>query len=366
MAGKVVDVSVPAVVAPGRPGNDRAMTTTPTPTSPERATAPRTVVIVMFDGVQSLDVTGPLEVFAGAARAARKAGVPGYRALTATLDARPVRTTSGLLLTPHADLRALPGPDSTAGEPALDLLLVAGGEGALEVDPDLLAWVGKLATRARLVASVCSGAFVLAEAGLLAGRDATTHWAQCAAFAERYPDVTVHPDEILVRDGDLWTSGGVTAGVDLALAVVTRDLGHDLALVVARHLLVNLRRPGGQAPFGLGPTEPRSPTQSTGPLGDLRRWVEDHLDADLTVGALARRVNLSERQFTRAFQAEVGIPPGRYVDEVRLRAACRLLEETSDSVATVARRTGHHTAEALRRAFVRTLGIPPTEYRRRF
>ena len=363
------------------------MTTTTAPA----ADRPRTVVIVMFDEVQSLDVTGPLEVLTAAGRAARPD--PGYRVLTASLDGRPVRSSSGLLLTPHADLRALPGLDGTAPDstgpdsggpdssgpdiagpdgarpvaPALDLLLVAGGNGGRAPGADLVAWVRKLAPRARRVASVCTGAFVLAEAGLLTGRAATTHWAHCAEFARRFPAVELRPDALFVRDGSVLTSGGVTAGVDLTLALVAEDLGRDVALTVARHLLVDLRRPGGQAPFGTGPAPGRAqPATHAGPLADLRQWIDGHPGADLSVAALAKRVSLSERQLTRAFQAEAGMPPGRYVDEARLRAACRLLEETSDGVESVARRSGYGSAEAMRRAFARSVGIPPSEYRRRF
>ncbi|WP_045878665.1 GlxA family transcriptional regulator [Pseudofrankia sp. DC12] len=340
------------------------MTTTPGPAAPV-ADQPRSVVIVMLNDVQSLDVAGPLEVLTAASRAARPH--PGYRVLTASLDGRPVRSSSGLVLTPHADLRALPGLDrARPGTAALDLLLVAGGNGARSADADLVAWVRKLAPRAQRVASVCTGAFVLAEAGLLAGRAATTHWAHCAEFSRRFPEVPLRPDAIFVRDGNVLTSGGVTAGVDLTLALVAEDLGRDVALTVARHLLVDLRRPGGQAPFGTGPPPRRQPAAHAGPLAELRQWIDDHPAADLSVAALARRVSLSERQLTRAFQTEAGAPPGRYVDEARLRAACRLLEETSDGVESVARRCGYGSAEAMRRAFARSVGIPPSEYRRRF
>ncbi|MBL7489334.1 GlxA family transcriptional regulator [Frankia sp. AgB1.9] len=338
------------------------MTTTPAPV----ADRPRTVVIVMFDEVQSLDVTGPLEVLTAAGRAARPD--PGYRVLTASLDGRPVRTSSGLVLTPHADLRELPGLDRAQPDvTALDLLLVAGGSGGRAPGTDLVAWVRKLAPRARRVASVCTGAFVLAEAGLLTGRAATTHWASCAEFARRFPEVALRPDALFVRDGNVLTSGGVTAGVDLTLALVAEDLGREVALTVARHLLVDLRRPGGQAPFGTGPVPGRSqPATHAGPLAELRQWIDGHPAEDLSVAALAKRVSLSERQLTRAFQTEAGMPPGRYVDEARLRAACRLLEETSDGVESVARRSGYGSAEAMRRAFARSVGIPPSEYRRRF
>lgn len=196
----------------------------------------RDVLVVLFDGVQALDVTGPIEVFHGATQ-----GVPGaYRIRTASLDGAPVRTTSGLTLVPDRTLAAAATPHT---------LLVPGGEGTREPDPRLVDWLRANAPHARRKVSVCSGALLLAEAGLLDGRRATTHWMLCPTLAERFPAVRVEPEPIYVRDGDLATSAGVTAGIDLALALVEEDLGRDLALAVARHLVVFLRRPGNQTQF---------------------------------------------------------------------------------------------------------------------
>ncbi|MFB7905632.1 GlxA family transcriptional regulator [Kitasatospora sp. NPDC056076] len=312
----------------------------------------RSVVVVLYDDVQSLDVTGPLEVFAGAGAAA---GQPGaYRVTTASAGGRPVRSSSGLRLLPDADLAEV-GPVHT--------LLVPGGVDFEHPDGALVARIRELADRAERVVSVCTGAFLLAEAGLLSGRRATTHWAYCGELARRFPDVAVDPDPIHVRDGRVATSAGVTAGIDLALALVEEDHGRDAALLIARHLVVFLRRPGNQAQFS---TQLAAQVAARQPLREVQQWIAEHPGADLSVEELARRSALSPRHFARAFAAEVGVTPGRYVDGVRLEAARRLLEDTDDGVEAIARSCGYGTPEAMRRAFVRTVAAPPAEYRRRF
>jgi transcriptional regulator GlxA family with amidase domain len=320
----------------------------------------RTVLLVLFDQVQALDVTGPLEVFAGANtwRAARGAG-PEYDIRTASLGGRSVRTSSGLGLVPDGDLREL----AAAGPDAVGILLVPGGEGSRHPDPELVAWLQARGHRASRLVSVCTGAFLLAEAGLLDGRRVTTHWAYCRALAARFPAVRVDPDPIFVRDGHVTTSAGVTAGIDLALALVEDDLGREAALDVARNLVVFLRRPGNQAQFSAQLAGQLADRQ---PLREVQRWIADHPAADLSVETLAGQASLSPRQFARAFAAEVGLPPGRYVDRVRLEAARRRLEDTADGVEQTARCCGYGTPEAMRRAFVRALGVSPGEYRRRF
>ncbi|MFD5157320.1 GlxA family transcriptional regulator [Streptomyces hawaiiensis] len=312
--------------------------------------AQRTVLAVLFDGVQSLDVTGPVEVFAGAGVLAPDA----YRIRTASLDGAPVRTTSGLTLVPDESLATAPDPD---------ILLVPGGTGSLRPDPRLVAWVRERGPRAARLVSVCTGAAVLAEAGLLDGRRATTHWAYCDRLARDHPAVEIDPDPVYVRDGHIATSAGVTAGIDLALALVEEDLGRDAALTIARHLVVFLRRPGSQAQFS---AQLAAQTAQREPLRDVQRWITDHPDADLCVDTLAVRARLSPRHFARVFRAETGMTPGRYVDRVRLEHARRLLEDTTDGIEEIARTSGYGTPEAMRRAFVKTLGTPPAEYRRRF
>lgn len=315
----------------------------------------RQVLFVLFDGVQSLDVTGPLEVLSGANGWCRSRGEPPrYAISTAGLDGRPVRTSSGLTLTPDDDL-------ALAGAP--DLLVVPGGAGARRRDPRLVSWIRDHAAAAGRLASVCTGAFLLAEAGLLKGRTVTTHWAYCDTLAAEYPDLTVESDPIFVRDGAVLTSAGVTAGIDLALALVEEDLGRDAALSIARHLVMFLRRPGGQAQFS---AHLSAQTASRVPLRDVQQWIAEHPEADLRVETLAARASLSPRQFARAFAAQTGVPPGQYVDRVRVEAARRHLEDTADGVEEISRACGYGTPEAMRRAFVRSLGVSPAEYRRRF
>ncbi|MBM9618081.1 GlxA family transcriptional regulator [Streptomyces zhihengii] len=312
----------------------------------------RNVLVVLFDGVQSLDVTGPLEVFTGAARAA---GDPGaYTVRTAAPGGAPVRTSSGLTVVPDLDLAGAPRPHT---------LVVPGGQGTREPDARVLDWLREHGPAAERLVSVCTGALLLAGAGLLDGHRATTHWSVCEHFAREYPRVDVDPDPIYVRDGRISTSAGVTAGIDLALALVEEDLGREVALTVARHLVVFLRRPGNQAQFS---ARLAAQTARRDPLREVQHWVTEHPAADLSVEALAGRAALSPRHFARAFQAETGTTPGRYVERVRLEHARRLLEDTADPVARVARACGYGTPEAMRRAFVKALGVAPAEYRRRF
>ncbi|MHC0431470.1 GlxA family transcriptional regulator [Streptomyces sp. O3] len=318
-----------------------------------KAPAPHTVLIVLFDDVLSLDVTGPMEVFAGAASAVGDADVP-YRVRTATLDGAPVRASNRLTLAPDHRL---------ADAPAADTLLVPGGPGSLDPDPRLVDWLRAHGPEATRLVSVCTGAVPLAAAGLLDGRRVTTHWAYSDQLARAHPEVHVDPDPIYVRDGHLATSAGVTAGIDLALALVEEDLGRDVALTVARYLVVFLRRPGNQAQFS---AQLAAQTARREPLREVQRWIAEHPAADLSVESLAARARLSPRHFARAFQAESGMTPGRYVERVRLEQARRLLEDSTDGVERISRSCGYGTPEAMRRAFVKTLGSSPAEYRRRF
>ncbi|MFB7224795.1 GlxA family transcriptional regulator [Streptomyces sp. NPDC056227] len=310
----------------------------------------RSVLVVLFDGVQSLDVTGPMEVFAGASRFPDVT----YGLRTASLDGAPVRTSVGLTLVPDGSLADAEPPHT---------LLVPGGQGTRHPDPALVDWLRTQAPHAERLVSVCTGALLLAAAGLLDGHRVTTHWVVTEHLARAYPDVEVDPDPIFVRDGKLATSAGVTAGIDLSLALVEEDFGRQVALTVARHLVVFLRRPGNQAQFSAQLT---AQTARREPLREVQHWITEHPDDDLSVDALAARARLSPRHFARAFQTETGMTPGRYVDRVRLEHARRLLEDTTDGVAGIARTCGYGTPEAMRRAFIKALGAAPAEYRRRF
>ena len=325
----------------------------------EAGRAPREVVFVLYEGVQSLDVTGPLEVFSGAERMlrARAGGSRSYRLRTLSRDGGKLRSSSGLTIVPEGSLGDAPA--------AIDTLIIPGGAGSRDAceDSELVAWIERAAPRATRVAAVCTGAFLLARAGLLAGRRATTHWAAADALARLYPDVAVDPEPIFVRDGHIWTSAGVTAGIDLALALVEEDLDREAALTIARHLVVFLRRPGSQSQFSatLAAQEPRRDC-----LREVQRLVVENVGAGHTVEAMAARAHMSPRHFARAFRAETGFTPARYVERVRVEAARRCLEDTSEPVAQIAARCGFGSAETMRRAFVRVLHVSPAEYRRRF
>jgi transcriptional regulator GlxA family with amidase domain len=324
-----------------------------------RHPAARQVAILLYPGVQSLDVTGPLEVFAAAGQlaAARGRGERGYRIRTFSSDGSPLRTSSGLRITPDACL------SEAAGE--LDTLIVPGGRGALRAAADeaLLAWTRRSAKRSRRTAGVCTGAFVLAAAGLLENRRATTHWDKAAELARTYPAVQVDPDPIYLRDGSIWTSAGVTAGMDLSLALVEQDLDRDAALTIARHLVMFLRRPGNQSQFS-ATLAAQQPARE--PLREVQRDVLENVAGDHSVEAMATRAHMSPRHFARAFRAETGLTPGRYVERVRLEAARRRLEDGAEPIELVASSCGFGTAETMRRAFLRTLEVGPAEYRRRF
>ncbi|MDJ0465656.1 GlxA family transcriptional regulator [Streptomyces sp. H27-C3] len=312
----------------------------------------RSVLVVLFDDVQSLDVTGPVEVFAGAAHCVGESDA--YRIRTASLDGAPVRTTSGLTIVPDGSL---------ADEPPPHTLVVPGGRGTRDPDPRLTDWLRANAAGPERLVSVCTGALLLAEAGLLDGLRVTTHWMVCDHLARSFPAVEVDPDPIYVRDGRVATSAGVTAGIDLALALVEEDLGRDVALTIARHLVVFLRRPGNQAQFS---AQLAAQTAQREPLREVQQWITEHPGGDLSVEALAGRARLSPRHFARAFRSQTGSTPGRYVERVRLEHARRLLEDCADGVEEISRTCGYGTPEAMRRAFVKSLGTAPAEYRRRF
>jgi len=312
----------------------------------------RRVVIVAFEGVQPLDVVGPSEVFSTASRLRP----PGYEIEVVAPSAQPLRASS-VSLAPDRAIATCRGP--------IDTLICAGGTGVRDATRDerLVSWVRSAAARSRRVASVCTGAFLLARAGLLDGRRATTHWSACAALAHRHPEVTVEPDPIFVRDGSVYTSAGVTAGMDLALALVDEDLGRDVTLEAARWLVLFLRRPGGQAQFS---AQLAAQAAEREPLRELQGWIDDNLDSDLSVPALARRAAMSERNFARAFRREVGMTPAAYVEATRVERARIALEGGSDPVELVARHTGFGTVETMRRAFRRRLGVSPGDYRNSF
>ena len=321
--------------------------------------AARHIALVAYPDAQVLDITGPLEVFSSADRWLSERGrkTPAYTVEVLATRSGAIRMSSGIELIAVRAIGAVRG--------GIDTLLVSGGRGtqAAMQDRALLSWLRQMRPRVRRFGSVCSGTFVLAEAGVLDGRRVTTHWQWCRALAERYPQLTVDPDPIFVRDGNIYTSAGVTAGMDLALALVEEDHGREVALHVARGLVLFLRRPGGQSQFS---AQLAVQTADREPLRELQSWIPDHLDEDLSVPTLAARVAMSPRNFARVFTQQVGVTPARFVETLRIEAARRRLEESTHGVDMVAAQCGFGSAESMRIAFQRRLRVAPSAYRHRF
>jgi transcriptional regulator GlxA family with amidase domain len=317
--------------------------------------------MLAYAGAQSLDINGPLEVFALASLQMQE-DVPGtgplYRLHLLSTDMQPVVLASGLRLLP--DLACADMPQDT------DTLLVCGGMGdALDVvraDRALVQWLQVAAAQVRRVASVCSGALLLAESGVLDGRQATTHWRDVRELRERYPQVSVQPDAIYTRDGEVWTSAGITAGMDLALAMVAADHGQALALKVAKRMVMVSKRSGGQSQF----SRQLQALDLPDPFAQLEGWIRENLRLRLDVGQLAQRLHMSPRQFNRRFNAAFSITPQKYVEQLRIEAAKPLLESSRKDIGRIADECGFGSPEAMRRAFVRQLGVSPSDYRARF
>jgi transcriptional regulator GlxA family with amidase domain len=323
------------------------------PNTPSFTPKRRGIEILAFADAQLLDITGPLQVFASANQWARQQGPDPYQ-IRLVAPASPVVTNSGLAILAEALPRAAS---------AVDTLIVAGGWGvhAACENHALVRWLTRRAARARRVVSVCTGAFLLGAAGLLEGRRAVTHWGECQSLARRYPAAQVLMDPIFVRDGALWTSAGVTAGIDLALALVEDDLGHPAAMAVARELVVFLKRSGGQAQFSHA-LELQRETR----FAALHGWMTAHLTQNLSVRALAARAAMSERTFVRRYRSATGLSPARAVERLRVEAAQRLLLDSSLPVKRIAERCGFGCEETMRQSFQRVLSVAPREFRARF
>ena len=318
--------------------------------------AKRKIIILAIPLAQELDVIGPASVF-GTANRYLDRYTRGYEVELVTAGMRPfIETESGVTLVASHGLSSRMKPPDT--------LLVAGGPGARgSLSRETVTWLQRMAPKVRRLGGVCTGAFALAEAGLLDGRRATTHWEYAPEFARRFPRVITDPAPIWVYDEGRYTSAGITAGMDLALALLEDDVGSEIALAVARHLVMFLRRPGGQAQFSAALT----PLRSDRPVfRDLPAWILGHLHDDLSVPILAEYVAMSERSFARRFTREVGTSPARFVERLRLDEARRLFETTDATIDDVASRCGFARAEVFRRAFRRAFATSPGEYRERF
>ncbi|MDY0814521.1 GlxA family transcriptional regulator [Kitasatospora purpeofusca] len=322
--------------------------------------SPHRVVVAAFPGVELLDVTGPAEVFSVATRVAGPER-PGYVVQVATADGEPVASSSGVRLMADLALAAVDG--------RVDTLLVAGAitlaGDAVEpvIDRTVTEWLRTAAPGAGRVGSICAGAHLLAAAGLLDGRPATTHWLTAARLAAEHPEIMVDADPIFVRSGSVWTCAGVTSGMDMALAMVAEDHGHALALATARMMVMYVKRSGGQSQFSV----PLSVQGAGGDrIDDLRVWIAEHLTEDLSAEALAARLHLSVRHFSRLFRRRTATTPAAYVESARLEAARRLLEESRLGLPEIAAASGLGSVDTLHRSFQRRLGTTPAEYRRRF
>ncbi len=335
------------------------MATTPSLRPARRSAKPRVIAMLAVENAQILDVVGPLEVFGSANRwliAQGLAAAPAYRLQILAQRAGPVTMNSGLRLVATQAISAKKKP--------IDSLLVAGGSGVWQARKSrrLIRWIGETARSSRRVASVCSGAFLLAATGLLNGRAVTTHWSDCARLAREFPEIRVEPDRIFLRHGKFYSSGGVTAGMDLALHLLEQDWGRDVAVQVARELVLFLRRPGGQSQFSphLVAEEGRDPVRRA------QRHILDHPEADLSVPALAAIAAMSPRNFARAFVADTGMTPAKFVEQARIDAARLRLEQSGASIDAIARDCGFGAPERMRRAFHRHLSIDPSSYRKTF
>ncbi|WP_339520189.1 GlxA family transcriptional regulator [Pseudomonas proteolytica] len=317
---------------------------------------PKIIHVLAFANVQVLDVTGPLQVFASANDLARQQGLPlPYAVNVIAAQAEPVMTSAGLALVAEP----LPGAETPC-----DTLVIAGGWGVYGAaeDPDLVAWVRDKARHSRRVTSVCTGAFLLAASGLLDGCRVATHWTRCEELARKYPSLQVEANPIFIQQGSVWTSAGVTAGIDLCLALVEEDLGRAVALEVARHLVVFLKRPGGQSQFSVTLSLQKGGSR----FSELHAWIAEHLHLDLNIPTLAAACGMSERSFVRHYRAETGQTPARAVELIRVETARRQLADSVVAIKRIAAQCGFGSEETMRRSFLRALSITPQVYRERF
>lgn len=316
------------------------------------------IAMLLFDGNDLLDFSGPSSAFHSAARLLIRTGQAEthlYEILPMSIDGGLVQTMQGVRI------ETMPAPELSPGE--IDTLIVTGGlVDHKTCDPRLIEWISRNYDKPRRIASVCCGAFLMAGAGVLDGHPATTHWEDCDRLKDEFPKVEVRPDCIYVQDGNLWTAAGISSGIDMALAMIEEDYGHALALLVARNLVVFLKRPGGQSQF----STPLQSQTAEGPLAPLLNWIIENPCADLRTEALAERAHMSLRNFYRAFETATGTSPADWVETARVEIAKRMLEQTVERVEQVAFKSGHSSYESLRKSFAKRLGVSPAAYRARF
>jgi transcriptional regulator GlxA family with amidase domain len=324
---------------------------------PKNTVRPRRVVLLAFEQMNLLDLSGPLQALSSANRLHANQGVVLYDTCVASANGGLITTSSGLPIMTVAI--------ASLDRVTIDTLIVPGGAkgDTFQSPPELVRWITRRAARVRRLCSVCTGAFMLAKAGLLDGRQVATHWDWIARLKAQNPNIQIDADKIFIRDGAIWTSAGVTAGIDLTLALIEEDFGHDVAIATARQLVVFMKRPGGQSQFSV---PLRAQAEWHGDFAELHAWVAANLTNNLTVERLAEHCGMAPRTFARAYVAKHGRTPGRMVEAMRLEAACRALEETPLPLKSIAANTGYGDEQNLRRVFQRQLSISPSQYRGRF
>lgn len=321
----------------------------------------RHIAFLVMPNATLLDITGPYEVFSLAAQRLQQFGrndFPSYILHTlSTGRNKIIRTSSGLCLQSEGALKSADYP--------IDTLIIPGIPENLEdmADARTLDWIKQQSTRVRRICSVCTGAFILAEAGVLDNRNVATHWKVCDKLAKDYPSLKVDRESIFVKDGNVYTSAGISSGIDLALALIEEDFGRTLALEVARELVVYLKRPGNQAQFSVALKHQES---DYNPVQSVKEWLLENLKENITVEKLAERALMSPRNFARVFKRETGITPAKYIEKLRLEAACRFLTETQLSMETISNDCGLVNIDNMRRMFIRHLKVTPSDYRKRF
>ena len=318
---------------------------------------PCRVVVLTHEHMNVLDLSGPVQAFATAGRQMSASGKAGYEIVVASVDGGLITTSSGL--------QVMTAPLSALDALAIDTILAPGGCKGEEFDspPRLIEWIRRRAPTVRRLCSVCTGAFLLAAAGQLDGRRAATHWAWAGRLSALHPAVEVDADKIFIKDGAIWTSAGVTAGIDLTLALIEEDFGHKVAIDTARQLVMFMKRSGGQSQFS---TPLLAQTQASDRFAELHAWIAAHLNEDLRVERLAEQAGMTPRTFARTYSAKAGCTPARTVEAMRIEAACRLLEETNAPLKRIAAASGHVDEQNLRRVFLRRMGITPGQHRARF
>lgn len=317
----------------------------------------RRVVLLAYDDMNLLDLSGPLQALATASRRHSGSGPPLYETVVASAE--------GGMITTSAGLPVLTVPLSALDGVAIDTLIAPGGCKGQEYysPPKLVAWIARQAPLVRRVCSVCTGAFLLAAAGQLDGKRVATHWEWVERLRQLHPALIVEPDKIFVRDGATWTSAGVSAGIDLTLALIEDDYGHHVAIETARQMVMFIKRAGGQSQFSMPLT---AQSHAGGRFADLHAWIAEHLHENLTVERLAGQAGMAPRTFARAYASQLGRTPAKMVEAIRLEAACRALEQTGLPLKTIAANIGYAEEQNLRRVFQRQLGVSPGQYRNRF